>query len=160
MQQNEKRLWDIIKGWFPPNSSLNRIESHSTAVGFPDVEYCVPYAFGSGIRYRGVLELKAVNKATDVVIFRPAQIGWLTKRIRAGDNPLLVLYIREDSLVSIISFVSLMGGDLDDTEDLRFPPRPTAKYLNENFAGRNVFDINKNPVERFNDALRLASSLT
>lgn len=61
----------------------NRIETHSTALGFPDVEYC----------WRGVLghiELKFVKNISDVINIRPSQIMWFTERVKAGGNPIMI----------------------------------------------------------------------
>lgn len=103
--QPEKRLWKLIKGWFPVGSSVNRIESHSTCVGFPDVEYHSPTV-------GGVIELKAVNSYDDIVVIRPSQVGWLTKRVGAGDNPVIALYVQKESVISIIPFRNLMKHQL------------------------------------------------
>lgn len=92
----EKKLWGVIKKWFPHDSSLNRIESHTTSIGFPDVEYFYKDC-------RGVIELKTVGKLTDSFFVRPAQICWLKRRIKAGDIPIFVVGVMDGFSVYVIS---------------------------------------------------------
>lgn len=107
MEKIENRLWKIIKPLFPVNTNVNRIESHATALGFPDLEICA-----TGVPM--TVELKAVHKITDDVKIRASQISWAKRRIRAGGNPLILLWVEE-----IDNFYVIGGSDIVGLQDHR-----------------------------------------
>jgi hypothetical protein len=62
---------------------FERIESHETAVGTPDVNYCIR-------GYNNHIELKYTEKDNGCIL-RPSQCGWFKKRIKAKGQPWLLL---------------------------------------------------------------------
>jgi hypothetical protein len=97
MNKNEKKLADFVIGCFPDKTSINRIESHSTAVGFPDIEYFNRCA-------RGVIELKSIPTISSKIPLRDTQIGWLYRRIDSGDKPLIVIKDEYTGDIYIVQF--------------------------------------------------------
>ena len=61
---------------------MTRIESHATAIGFPDLAYCWK-------GHNGHIELKYVWDENDIML-RPAQHRWLSDNVAAGGHPLIV----------------------------------------------------------------------
>lgn len=96
----ESTLWKTIQPLFPKSASVNRIESHSTSIGFPDVEFCIDGCVGA-------LELKAVASLSEHVHVRPSQVGWFRRRMKAGGKPILLLWIAD-----IDNYYLLRGTDL------------------------------------------------
>jgi len=79
----EAGLRKIIKGvtrQFPSLCHLSWIESHATALGAPDVEYCV-----CGVE--GWIELKA-GPDLDV---RASQVTWMEEHVKSGGHPLFLI---------------------------------------------------------------------
>jgi hypothetical protein len=81
---SESNLWSYISSNIGHKGHFNRMESHATALGFPDVEYCIGGLCGQ-------LELKYFEKGKKLPIVRPAQIGWFTQRVNAGGYPWILL---------------------------------------------------------------------
>ena len=77
--KNEAKFWkNDLKHGFKSMGDANRLESHATSVGRPDVNVCLV----GGIVWD--LELKYSN--TNHTRLRPAQRGWLFRRRRVGGN--------------------------------------------------------------------------
>ena len=78
MSKNEKGLWKDVKKLLGPSKEIHidRIESHATALGSPDVDYCI-----NG--YQGKLELKYTKTETKGLMLRPSQVMWHKKRADA-----------------------------------------------------------------------------
>ena len=83
MSQGEKKMWKYLAPKLKPHGHFERIESHETAVGTPDVEYCI-----NG--YTNRLELKFTDTEKRGLRLRPAQAGWFRKRVKAGGQPWLL----------------------------------------------------------------------
>jgi hypothetical protein len=79
----EKKMWAYLGPKLRKYGHFERIESHETAVGTPDVEYCVG-------GYTNRLELKYTNSEKRGFRLRPAQAGWFRKRVKAGGQPWLL----------------------------------------------------------------------
>ena len=114
----ETRLWQKIRPLFPQSASINRIESHSTSIGFPDLEFCIKGC-------QGTLELKAVRTVGDRVLSRASQLGWNRRRLKAGGKPLMLLWVED-----IDNFYLLRGCDVLDIHDHGDP----YEYINHSAA--------------------------
>lgn len=57
---------------------ISQIESHATATGFPDINFCINNVEGN-------IELKHGNLGHDIKI-RPSQRRWFKQRVDAGGN--------------------------------------------------------------------------
>lgn len=79
----EKKFWDYLRFKLRPYGHFERIESHETAIGTPDVDYCIK-------GYNNKLELKYTEKENGCIL-RPAQAAWFKKRVAAGGQPWLLL---------------------------------------------------------------------
>ena len=88
---NEKKLADTVIRCLPRISSINRIESHITCVGIPDIEF-----FYNG--YRANIELKIVDSVRSKLTLRATQKGWLKNRLKSGDRPLIIAYVVREKL--------------------------------------------------------------
>lgn len=81
---NEAKLWTYVEKRLKSISiHLTRVESHSTAVGVPDVNYCI-----EGIE--GWIELKA--ETTKGMVLRQSQKVWMRDRLRAGATKIYLLW--------------------------------------------------------------------
>jgi hypothetical protein len=76
-------MWKYLGPKLKPYGHFERIESHETAVGTPDVNYCIE-------GYCNNLELKYTEKEKGCVL-RASQSGWFRKRCRAKGQPWLLL---------------------------------------------------------------------
>jgi hypothetical protein len=83
MSRGEAKMWKYLAPKLKPYGHFERIESHETAVGTPDVEYCI-----NG--YTNRLELKFTDTEKRGLRLRPAQSGWFRKRVKAGGQPWLL----------------------------------------------------------------------
>jgi len=83
MSQGEKKMWDYLRPKLKAHGHFDRIESHATAVGVPDIDYCI-----SG--YCNNLELKWTDSEKRGFRLRPAQAGWFRKRVKALGQPWLL----------------------------------------------------------------------
>lgn len=81
--RGEKKMWDYLRPKLKPYGHFERIESHETAVGTPDVDYCI-----NG--YQNRLELKFTDTEKRGFRLRPAQAGWFRKRVKAKGQPWLL----------------------------------------------------------------------
>jgi len=79
----EAKMWDYLGPKLRPYGHFERIESHETAVGTPDVGYCI-----NG--YTNHLELKFTSTQKKGFCLRPSQAGWFRKRVKAGGQPWLL----------------------------------------------------------------------
>jgi len=79
----ETKMWDYLGPKLRPYGHFERIESHETAVGTPDVEYCI-----NG--YTNRIELKFTNSEKKGFRLRPSQSGWFRKRVKAKGQPWLL----------------------------------------------------------------------
>jgi len=76
----EQRMWNYLYPKLKKFGHFERIESHETAVGTPDVEYCI-----NG--YNNKIELKYTSSYRHGFRLRPAQCAWFKKRVKAGGQP-------------------------------------------------------------------------
>lgn len=87
---NEHTLWQIISNNIGNKGHFNRIESHATRPGFPDVEYCL---YG----VQGTLELKHTSSKVAPEI-RPVQMRWAKKRVLNGGIHYIVTMVDDNSM--------------------------------------------------------------
>ena len=83
MSQGETKMWKYLGPKLKPYGHFERIESHETAVGTPDVNYCIE-------GYCNHLELK-YTESEKKCILRPSQSGWFRNRVRHKGQPWLLL---------------------------------------------------------------------
>lgn len=84
--RSEDGLWGYLRDEFlkkTKGSHYSRIESHSTSIGFPDVDYHIGDS-------SGYIELKHTN-GEDIKV-RPSQYRWITDRRDAGANNVFILW--------------------------------------------------------------------
>lgn len=74
---SEKRLWDYLKDHVGGWGHFDRIESHATSLGRPDVNYCIDGVDGD-------IELKIYDPRRGGFILRANQNAWFGKRLRAN----------------------------------------------------------------------------
>jgi hypothetical protein len=80
----EKKMWDYLGPKLRFAGHFERIESHATALGTPDVNYCIR-------GYNNHIELKYTEKENGCIL-RPSQCGWFKKRVKAKGQPWLLLH--------------------------------------------------------------------
>ena len=88
----EQKMWKYLAPKLKSYGHFERIESHETAIGTPDVDYCIE-------GYCNHLELKFTESEKRGFRLRPSQAGWFRRRIKAGGQPWLLaqsLQRRED----------------------------------------------------------------
>lgn len=83
----EGRMWKYLSPKLKPYGHFERIESHETAVGTPDVNYCIR-------GYCNHLELKFTDSEKRGLRLRPSQAGWFRKRVKALGQPWLLAQIK------------------------------------------------------------------
>ena len=83
MSRGETKMWKYLGPKLKPYGHFERIESHETAIGTPDVNYCIE-------GYCNSLELKYTENEKKCIL-RPSQSGWFRKRCRAKGQPWLLL---------------------------------------------------------------------
>ena len=71
----EKRLWDTLKDGLDHAGHLDRIESHATSQGRPDVNYCIEGCMGD-------IELKIYDRKKGGFVLRANQNAWMQNRTR------------------------------------------------------------------------------
>jgi len=81
--RGEAKMWKYLAPKLKPHGHFERIEAHETAVGTPDVEYCI-----NG--YTNRIELKFTDSLKKGFRLRPSQCGWFRKRVKAGGQPWLL----------------------------------------------------------------------
>ncbi|KKN27337.1 hypothetical protein LCGC14_0865620 [marine sediment metagenome] len=79
----ESQMWDYLGPKLRKYGHFERIESHETAIGTPDVNYCI-----NG--YNNYIELKHTKSEKKGFKLRPSQCGWFKKRVKAGGQPWLL----------------------------------------------------------------------
>ncbi len=82
----EKKLWDYLRPKLKHYGHFERIESHETAIGTPDVSYCIE-------GYCNNLELKYTENENKCIL-RPAQSRWFRDRVKAKGQPWLLLHAK------------------------------------------------------------------
>ena len=75
---SEKALWKEMKKNIGHRGHFTRVESHATANGFPDVNFC--------IRKEGTIELKFSGDETAPPEIRPSQVKWHQARLKYDGN--------------------------------------------------------------------------
>jgi len=79
----EAKMWNYLRPKLRPYGHFERIESHETAIGTPDVNYCIE-------GYCNHLELKYTEKDSGCIL-RPSQSAWFRNRVRHKGQPWLLL---------------------------------------------------------------------
>jgi len=79
----ERKMWEYLGPKLRKYGHFERVESHETAIGTPDVEYCIE-------GYTNRLELKYTERDKGCHL-RAAQCGWFKKRVKAKGQPWLLL---------------------------------------------------------------------
>ena len=80
----EAKMWKYLGPKLRPYGHFERIESHATAIGTPDVSYCIG-------GYCSHLELKYTEKENKCVL-RPSQSAWFRDRVKHKGQPWLLLH--------------------------------------------------------------------
>jgi len=81
--QNEGELWLHFAEKMKPYGHFSRVESHETANGIPDIDFCIEGT-------ESHIELKFNNGSRVKKDFiRPSQVRWFRRRIKAGGHPWL-----------------------------------------------------------------------
>lgn len=86
MNTGERKMWKYLAPKLKPYGHFERIESPETAIGTPDVNYCIK-------GYNNHLELKYTEKEKGCIL-RPSQCGWFKKRVKAKGQPWLLLQMK------------------------------------------------------------------
>lgn len=82
----ERKMWDYLGPKLRFAGHFERIESHETAVGIPDVSYCIK-------GYNNFIELKYTEKENGCIL-RASQCAWFKKRVKAKGQPWLLLQMK------------------------------------------------------------------
>lgn len=80
----EAKFWNYLRPKLKHYGHFERIESHATAIGTPDVNYCIK-------GYCNHLELKYTENETKCIL-RAAQSRWFRDRVKAEGQPWLLLH--------------------------------------------------------------------
>lgn len=102
MSRGEARMWKNLAPKLKPYGHFERIESHETAIGTPDVDYCIR-------GYQNHLELKFTDSEKKGFRLRPSQAGWFRKRVKAGGQPWL---LAQSEICNKRGFVLVAGTDV------------------------------------------------
>lgn len=97
----EQRMWKYLGPKLRPYGHFERIESHETAIGTPDVSYCIE-------GYCNHLELKYTEKDKGCCL-RAAQSAWFKKRVKAKGQPWLLLHA---NIRGTRSYALIAGADV------------------------------------------------
>lgn len=100
--QGETKMWKYLAPKLKPYGHFERIESHETAVGTPDVEYCVG-------GYTNRIELKYTATEKRGFRLRPSQAGWFRKRVKAKGQPWL---LAQADIRKLRGYVLVAGSDV------------------------------------------------
>lgn len=76
---SEQILWKYVRKHIGSVGHFSRVESHATAAGFPDVDYCIE-------GQEGHLELKYSPSPTIPYKCRDTQLAWFRDRVTVGGN--------------------------------------------------------------------------
>ena len=96
----EKRLWQTVKDGLDHAGHLDRIESHSTSQGRPDVNYCIDGCMGD-------IELKIFDKRKGGLVLRANQNAWFCNRVR--HNGRCFILARYDNDFGNSTFILIEG---------------------------------------------------
>jgi len=107
----ETKMWNYLRPKLKPYGHFERIESHETSVGTPDVSYCIE-------GYCNHLELKYTEKERGCIL-RPSQSAWFRNRCGAKGQPWLLLHanIRQTRGYCLIPGTNVPG--LVHTKDVK-----------------------------------------
>jgi hypothetical protein len=83
MSRGEQKMWKYLRPKLKPYGHFERIESHETAIGTPDVDYCIG-------GYCNHIELKFTESEKRGLRLRPSQAAWFRRRVKAGGQPWLL----------------------------------------------------------------------
>ena len=86
----EKRLWATLKEGMDHTGHFDRIESHATSQGRPDVNYCIDGREGD-------IELKVYDPKRGGFILRSSQNAWFCNRVRSGSVRCFILARHDDN---------------------------------------------------------------
>lgn len=86
----EARLWKTLKDGMDHTGHFDRIESHATSQGRPDVNYCIDAREGD-------VELKIYDRKRGGFILRASQNAWFCNRTRAGAARAFILARYDDN---------------------------------------------------------------
>ena len=79
----EMKMWKYLGPKLRPYGHFERIESHETAIGTPDVDYCIR-------GYCNHMELKYTEQEKKCIL-RPSQCAWFKNRVKHMGQPWLLL---------------------------------------------------------------------
>ena len=83
MSRGEQKMWKYLAPKLKSHGHFTRIESHETAIGTPDVDYCIG-------GYCNHIELKFTESEKRGFRLRPSQAAWFRRRVKAGGQPWLL----------------------------------------------------------------------
>lgn len=86
----EKRLWTTLKDGMDHTGHFDRIESHATSQGRPDVNYCIDGREGD-------IELKVFDTRKGGFVLRSSQNAWFCNRVRSGSTRNFILARYDDT---------------------------------------------------------------
>jgi len=86
MNQGEKKFWEYLAPKLKKYGHFERIESHETAIGTPDVNYCIR-------GYCNHIELKYTNTEKRGLRLRPSQSRWFRDRVKSEGQPWMLCHI-------------------------------------------------------------------
>lgn len=107
MKGPEAKLWDRISPALRRFGHCQRIESHATSIGVPDVEICTH----TGNQWW--IELKVWDEHKGITI-RPAQKRWHTQRAMVGGKSIVIVMVYRS--MEVVTYLALWG---DDTIDIK-----------------------------------------
>lgn len=113
---------------------ISWIESHATALGAPDLNYCI-----DGVE--GWLELKA---SPDIEI-RASQVTWMKERIKSGGYPLF--FLRWDNMFLIVP--GDRGSDLRRNCCLENALRLASRVWVDEIHHKEFVDVLKRPLREY-----------
>lgn len=82
---SEKLLWKTVKDGMDHTGHWDRIESHATAQGRPDVSYCIRDG-----GHMGDIELKVYDARKGGFVLRASQNAWHQNRARCGGRAFIL----------------------------------------------------------------------
>jgi hypothetical protein len=134
---SEKTLRKYVAGLI--HGHCSQVESHATANGIPDTNYCI-----DGVE--GWIELKFV-RGNDKIKVRPSQASWFKKRLKAGAKNLFFMFRWEYQ--NLRNHYIIRVRDLAMLERLLSDPTPGAWGIEADGSWAKIID-----VFEFNDILR------
>lgn len=141
LSKKETLLRNKVKKLFKDigaSAHVSWIESHATALGAPDLNYCV-----DGVE--GWLELKA---SPDVDI-RASQVAWMKERINSGGYPLF--FISWDNMFLVIP--GDRGGDLRRNCCLENALRLSSSVWADEIPATEFLSVLKRPMKEYGKRL-------